>query len=395
MWSGWFKKRGGAAKMRVVFIQNCSLGDVCGGAKILRSVVEKAPVPVSSITTAFGRTGPLWGAEESWVPIRPGLGKLDHTRFAWLGGYVEALLARRFARRLEAELRRLQATDVHLIPHSWGDFIGGMRAAGRLDLRVHMSIHDDFQYTAGSHVFLRRMERALGTLWREARTRFVITEEMGCEYDVRYGQRDWLVHTDGATCADAPSLMPVDGELRFYFMGLLLNGYMSNFESLIEGLSRLSQSLGMPCRLTMRSRGLPMQREALGVSVEVLPYTTQDVLNKEMAAAHFLYLPLPFEAASAKFNRFSLSTKMVSYMGTGTPIIYHGPADSAAAGCLRRSEAALMLHTTDPDQIMEPLRSAVLDPAKRMVVANKSLAAARSEFSAQRLFDRFWNAVAT
>ena len=61
-----------------------------------------------------------------------------------------------------------------------------------------------------------------------------------------------------------------------------------------------------------------------------------------MESADLLYMPMPFGEAHEKFARYSLSTKMVTYAGSGVPILYHGPATSAAFDLLKRNDAAIL-----------------------------------------------------
>ncbi len=49
-----------------------------------------------------------------------------------------------------------------------------------------------------------------------------------------------------------------------------------------------------------------------------------------------------------KFARYSLSTKMVTYAGSGVPILYHGPADSAAYELLNKNNARDFAHQPRP-----------------------------------------------
>jgi hypothetical protein len=68
-----------------------------------------------------------------------------------------------------------------------------------------------------------------------------------------------------------------------------------------------------------------------------------------------LYLPLPFGKEHESFVRYSLSTKMITYLGSGLPIVYHGPIESAASQLLAQHQAAILLNSLDPHCIAENL----------------------------------------
>ena len=380
-----------------VFIQCFSLGDVGGGAKILRSVADDAPASVASVCTGFGRAASLWSGHEVFVPFRPALGRLDRTRFAWLGGYVEPLWSGVFERKLEQQLRALGATDVHLLPHSWSDFAGAFRVAKRLRLRVHVSIHDDFAYTARGHPMLKKLEQVLGEVWRDAKTRFVISQEMGAEYCRRYGDRPFLVHSDGFMDRSRLEYQPPTDEVRLYFMGMFNQSYIPNFRAVLTALeSRMSKSQqAKPVRFTIRTHGFNPEVFPGKEIVESLPFASSDVVEREMRSQDFLYLPLPFEDEWQNLCKFSLSTKMVSYLGAGVPILYHGPASSAAGQYLRRNGAALQLNSNAPDEIATTLDNAFDDASALNRVSENAQNAVRRDFDAVMLKCRFWDAISS
>jgi glycosyltransferase involved in cell wall biosynthesis len=381
--------------LKLVFIQSFSLADVCGGARILRSVADTAPIPVASVCTRFGRDQTHWNGDEALVPCRPSLGRLDRTRFHGWGGFVERLWQPAFQRRLEAHLRRLQATDVHLLPHSWGDFEVGWRAARTLNLRVHTSIHDDFQYTAEQHPYLADMEQTLGELWRSASTRFVITREMGEEYNRRYGQRTFLIHTDGTAPTTPPHRSGTNDPVQIFFMGLFLPAYRPNFETFLAalGLAHQQDPLHRKYHFKVRTYGYEPTSLPAGVTFESLPFAPPEIVEQEAHCSDFLYLPLPFDPHWTKLNHFSLSTKMVSYLGAGAPIVYHGPGSSAAGQYLQRNGAAFQINTTDVAAMTQSILSFLNDKGGCEGITEKAEAAARRDFDKATLKQRFWDTV--
>lgn len=381
--------------MKVVFIQSFSLGDVGGGPKIIRSVAEQAPVPVASICTGFGKKHPAWSHYETLVPIRPTLGRIDHSRFEWLGGYLEDFWIKRFEHQLEEKLVGLRATDVHLLPHSWGDFAAGYRVAQRLGLRVHVSIHDDFSYTAKSHIRLKELEGALKEVWQKALNRFVISHEMGVEYCQRYGERSYLIHTDGCVPGDELKYTPPSNELRLYFMGMFNHTYLPNFQSLMAALEKHQTDIHKNKRLcfTVRTHGFnPGQFDGARL-VKLLPFASPEIVTQEMRFQHLLYLPLPLDPEWSNLCRFSLSTKMVSYMASGVPILYHGPDSSAVSKYLGRNDAAFQIHSNDPAVVAQSIKEILSDINRMKSVGQNAHHAAKLHFDQSTLKSRFWDAV--
>ena len=123
-----------------------------------------------------------------------------------------------------------------------------------------------------------------------------------------------------------------------------------NLRALTRALARRqSERPETKISLIMRCGGLEKGIDS-SFPAHVLPFAGHDTVLEDMTRADLLYLPLPFGEEFEKFTRYSLSTKMVAYLGSGVPILYHGPAESAAARLLLRHGAALMCHFVRPDR---------------------------------------------
>src|SRR5437762_2612752 len=99
-------------------------------------------------------------------------------------------------------------------------------------------------------------------------------------------------------------------------------------------------------------------------------------------------MPMPFGADHENFTRFSVSTKMVTYVGSGLPIVYHGPPVSAAYELLHRNNAAIFLTTLDPQEIADTLAQ-LTEEMRDAVVANALTLAARDFMSVDQT-RKFW-----
>jgi hypothetical protein len=380
-----------------VFAQPFSLGDTGGGARILRSVFDHAPIPVASICTAFRRSSSSWNGNERAVPVRPQIGRIEHTRLAFLGGAVEKLYASSFRNAVRHELVKLNTTAVHLVPHSLGDFAEVANVAGELKLPIHISIHDDFRHTAKGHLFKSSLEGKLDELWNLAASRFVISQEMGLELCRRYGSRPFVLHTDGATCVNPKAASPEIGSKRVYFMGMFLRSYQGNFDRLLEGMNVLNQigKSRTAFSLVARTVGLELRTAAHQEFVRILPFTDHAVVQMEAANSDFLYLPMPFGDEHEAFGRLSLSTKMVSYLASGVPIVYHGPPDTAAACYLRRNDAAILIESNSLNAVTSGLTKAINQKEWTSSVVRNALSAAQRDFDPFMLQRRFWDTVCT
>jgi hypothetical protein len=125
--------------------------------------------------------------------------------------------------------------------------------------------------------------------------------------------------------------------------------------------------------------------------IEILPFADEAQIERDMRDADFLYMPMPFGPAHENFTRFSVSTKMVTYVGSGIPIIYHGPPTSAAFEVLKRNGAAFFLTNLDAVEIAASLNK-MTESARDEVVAN-ALKLARHEFMLVDQTRKFWGTI--
>jgi hypothetical protein len=291
------------------------------------------------------------------------------------------IFARSFRRRLKACCKKIGARAIHAVPHAGRDFAEAHAVARELSLPFFLSVHDDLAYTAG--VASKTREAAMRAAWQEAAARFVISEALGEEYCRRYGDRSFEVVTDGLTSPN----------LRIYFMGLFHMGYEQNLRALLESVAIFERAHPkISVSLTFRCEHIRAQVLAGMKQVTILPFADEAQVQRDLESADLLYMPIPFGAEHESFARYSLSTKMVTYVGSGLPVFYHGPASSAAFELLNRNAAALFATSLDPVEIAAVLTSAT--PAKRSEVAANALELAQREFMLADQSRKFWGTIA-
>jgi hypothetical protein len=278
-----------------------------------------------------------------------------------------------------------RAQAVHSVAHSV-DFWPAFRVSQELGVPYLLSVHDDLRYALRGSPARQLALSRLGKAWRAADARFVITDRLGAEYRKRYGDRGFSVVTDGLESIAERPPEPSDSRLHVYFLGAYHATYRDNFDALLVALARLrAERPEREVSLTWRGGGLPFEHES-DVPMEIRGFAPQDALQREAGGADLLYLPLPFGRAHRDFVRFSLSTKLVTYLGTGRPILYHGPKEAAAARLLIEHDAAIVVDSPRPDDLAAALDRGL--PQARSIGAN-ALALARREFALNDVRDRF------
>ena len=369
----------------VAFIQACGLESPGGGAKILRSLVAGRAHQFHSICTSPARPAPTSLGPEWHVPSRPYLGRFEGSRITpWLDHVCRSAWEPFVRHRMSGALRRLQPKHAHLLAHT-DDFWMAFQAATAFGIPVTLAIHDDFSYN------LQRSPRLAGALqklekaWQQAARRIVISEPMGRYYSERWGSHGYEVVTDSIESVVAGNGNVSENRLRVYFMGSLHLSYHANFGFLMKALRKCGEADGRNVKLTLRGGGFTVPEE--GLATEVLPWGDEATVAADMSQADLLYLPLPFDQKFEAFVRLSLSTKLVTYLASGVPILYHGPAHAAAAELLASHDAALLVTEPGVDPLLRALRSRSDD---RRAVAEAAGNLARGQFQAAEVRRRFW-----
>lgn len=372
--------------MTLVSVQAFGLANPGGGPRILRALYAGAPLTVLNVATQPRVPPPVCGYDEVHLALRPALGPLESSRAMSWGRALDLPMALLLRRRLGDLYAQRQATVVHAVAHElefWPAFCAA-RAAG---LPFFLSVHDDLHYNYES-ISLPATLRRLGRAWREAAHRFVISKPLGEECCARHGRRAYTLVTDGLEESAIGSAQPVAG-LRVYFAGLFHRSYIPNLPPFAKALTHLRDEDGnRETRLIFRCGSLPVQVD--GVALTTLPFGDEQDVQADLARVDLLYLPLPFDEAFASLVDFSLSTKLITYLASGRPTIYHGPARGAAHDLLAQHDAAIMITSEDPVVIA----AAIADGVERspVIVAN-ALRLARAAFLLEEQRRRFWTPI--
>lgn len=374
----------------IVFVQPFAMGSPGGGPRILRALLGEAPMAWRSICTS-PETPPAY-ENEIHLPSRPFFGRIEYSRFASFPLSSARLFRGRFRRRLLRVCRQMSARAIHVVPHSGLDFVEAQTVARELSVPFLVSLHDDLAYTALDRVSPARLEVAMQSAWKEAAARFVISEALGREYCRRYGEAKFQVVTDGVSQLHQLRVRSDPNRLRIYFMGLFHHAYERNLRAFLEAIGLFERNQPtVKVSMTLRCDHVRSSVLAGVKRVTILPFADEAQVQRDLDEADLLYMPLHFGDEYAGFARYSLSTKMVTYVGSGLPILFHGPETSAACRLLHEHQAALPVTTLAPAEIAAAL-SGMTTESRRTAVEN-ALTLARREFMLADQKQRFWGTI--
>jgi len=375
----------------IAFIQPFGLQGYGGGPRLLRSLLDCEHPPTISIATIPAEIATPTPIPEYNLPVRPRLGRLERTRFASELTRLDPYFRGQFESKLTRIIQRESVKTIHLGACGY-DLVPVTNVALKLGIPLFLSVYDDIEYVNRGHKSLQMTNAGLARAWQNATAIFTISDELGEEYNRRFGKREFTTVTDGLKSFAAQPLPRPKNSLRIYFMGLHHYSYVPNFRALLDALKILREQLdGWPVSLTMRCGAFLAERHADDVPVTVLPFAPSDsVVDEDMLNADLLYQPLPFAESAQAFGKFSLSTKLVTYLGSGLPILYHGPEQTAANNMLKKHDAAIRITTDDPVAMARDLMASL---GNRELVVERALKLARERFSLEEQQRKFWGLI--
>jgi hypothetical protein len=177
-------------------------------------------------------------------------------------------------------------------------------------------------------------------------------------------------------------------------MGLFHQSYDANLRAALDAMKIIRERHpDWDISFTSRSNSVACDLRADDVPVQVHGFApNESVVDTDMLEADFLYLPLPFHGRALRMSRYSMSTKMVRYLGSGLPILYHGPAEAAAGALLQQHGAATVCTTLDAAVVAEKFEEAMRE---RTSTVKRALELARSQFMLADQQERLWKSIRT
>ncbi|MFD0750771.1 hypothetical protein ACFQZS_11515 [Mucilaginibacter calamicampi] len=366
--------------MKILSFHPFSLYANGGGSRILRRLYQGREAQVTSLAVEGISNTPNKGPiKERIVYAMP----LTRKWMRWhLRTWIIFLREKKFVeitnRRIRRAAAQIPCDVIHVVHH--GPFADALCTDEFAGKELWVSFHDHFNTTKCTF-------SSSAELWNRADRRLVISDELGKNYQQVFGNKPYDLITDGVYTDEIT--YPAEGEaaqpFEVYFAGLLHIAYLPLFEVLADALDKLSAD-GLSFKVILRAtQKLPFLSNRL-FKTEYRGITLVDEeLKAELNNADILYLPIKF--TQPDFYLYSLSTKMVGYLGAPGSILYHGPADSAACNLLQNASAAACCVTLNVDELIISILDAIKNRQKFSAEA-KSLA--QNKFDMLAIQNKFW-----
>jgi glycosyltransferase involved in cell wall biosynthesis len=282
--------------------------------------------------------------------------------------------------------------------------IRSLAARFRLPMVIHMM--DDWPavlHTSGllSPIMGPLIRQELRNALKEARARLAICDEMGEEYQRRYGYEfrsfqnaldpaQWLPFARNEWQAGAPFIVR-------YVGSIVPAGQKESLKDIAKAVARLRKD-GRKIQLRIHApwtdadylRDLDVPSDAL--SIEGPP--DAELVPRLLASSDLLVLPYNFDARSARYIRLSLPTKAPAYMMSATPILVYAPADAATARYAAQQGWAYVVSLQGEEAVTAALKVLMGDTSLRERLGRRAQTVALARHDAEKVRAAFWDCLA-
>lgn len=366
--------------MKLLTYQPFSLYSNGGGNRILRRLFKGRETQVTSLVLEESPLHPRKGdIEETIVYATPLIKPWARWKLRnWITWLRRNTFKPATIRKVQKAAGKISYDVLHVVDH--GPFAAALCTDQFCkDKQLWVSFHDHFNTTYS-------FAGVSGALWKRADRRLVISTELGNEYQRLFGQMDYEVITDGVSKTEISQPSATTGNpVVLYFAGLLHLAYIPLFKVLADALDGLSAK-GHQFKLVLRGTQQMPFLENRAFETDYRKVSLDDAeLKRELDASTILYLPIKFTIPD--FYLYSLSTKMVGYLGASGAILHHGPDDSAACNLLSSTSSAVCCGELDVPKLSADILNLI---ANKQTISANAKVLANKQFDLEQIQKQFW-----
>lgn len=293
-------------------------------------------------------------------------------------------------RHLQRTVVALRPDVVWVIPHGWSipPLARALPAAG---VPFHLSLHDYPDVRSWVDCLgadrCRRMADWVDDLYRRATTRDTVCREMSADIQARTGAPGGVNRTglEPDELAALAATQPVVGKvLRIAYAGsIIVEPEFALFVAAVEKIrARLPRRVALDFFGDHSYQSRPWFNSAWMTSHGNLP---RPELSAQLRLCTWGFSPMALTDDDPRYNRFSLPTKLVSYLAAGMPVITLGHSESTVVKMATAYPVGFCSTTNDVDTLAAQLLTALAESAPGAKYRAGIRQCALAEFDAARL----------
>jgi len=269
---------------------------------------------------------------------------------------------------------------------SW---MGAAALARKAKIPLYLIVHDEGHYNYFWITVLRDFgTRLFGKAYKQARTRFCISEPMAQLYQQRFGVDGTVMlplRSRQSLFFKEPKKKEVESEQskKIIYAGSIYGKGFEELDKLAQALSRHDIKLIAYTPSNFNAS----QVEYLEVRNALPSDELIQVLHKE---ANALLLWTAFAEEARENVRTLFPSKMVDYTATGVPIVVVAPEDSCISRYLKDNrDAGYLITDSCPQKNAEQITKLLKDASELERLGKGAIAAGFKDFSFEKNFQKF------
>lgn len=386
----------GAALPRLLYIGDVSVADTMAGEALLYRLLQFYPPDRIALVCGVRPDMPkLPGAAyHHWGPMFP---RLLHSRVAeeyvlWRAWrYYEVPAA------IERIATMFRADAILSISHVSG-WLAGWQLARQRRIPFHLIAHDDFVYASRFPGWSRRWAaRKFGEAYRDAATRFCISDTMSEIYRERFGAAGEVLYPTyknaGTSQEVSPRALRDTASLVFAYGGSINSA--TEMQQIVSFAGQVTSRGHRFMAYTPQHSELAARASASGVTVEAhAPVHSDELLARLRTDADCLLLPQSMAEADRAWVATAFPTKWSDYSTLGLPVIVWAPPGSSSARFVSEHPGcAELVVGTAPAELEAAISRLETRPGYRQALAGTLLSVGRTAFSPQAGWQKFRDAL--
>jgi len=294
------------------------------------------------------------------------------------------------ARHFEKTVAAFQPDVIWMIPHLWSiPALAGVLL--RRHFPFHFSIYDYPDTNPAINAFgpkrCRRWAGQTDQLYLHATTRDTISQQMTDDLRTRTGVNG-MISRAGLEQEDFDYLSGKNetrnDSIRIAYAGTVISE--KSFEIFVKALGRVRNQLPLP--LTLDFFGDHSYRSRIwfdGAWMKEHGNQAGPELSRALKECTWGFLPMDITDDNPRYNRFSLPTKLVSYLAAGLPVISLGHPESTVVKMTSKYQVGLCATESNLEPLGKKLQTALSEPDPKTKFLPEIKRCASEEFDARRI----------
>ncbi len=188
---------------------------------------------------------------------------------------------------------------------------------------------------------------------------FSSTEMMAKEYNDRYGYKFTCFTNPARITASDCTLQPTPNIVFTGKIGWHNHIALRDMMAAVEEINSNVEQLYFDIFTDTPAEQIENFLGSLPPCTRIHPPVPNTEIPDILASAHVVYLPISIDIQTAKFTRYSMSTKMGEYLASGTPMIYYGPDGIAMTEFLKGKDCAQVVTKRGKENLILALNQAL------------------------------------